>query len=538
VTAGAQHGFDRPRPLPASVTASWRADGLWSSTTVSDVVTAAVDERAVACVVDDEQYTFGTVGAWSTVVATELHCAGVDLGDRVLIQLSNSAELVVAVTACWQLGAIAAPVLPMFGSHELRAIVAQLEPAAVIAETQPRSLVADLEAALPTGSRRPARFCVGTPAAGWAPFPGAERRTTGAALPGFADPGACALVLFTSGTTAAPKGVRHDSLSLLAELNSYRRSAALSDRDVIFNPAPVAHIGALVISTLVPWAVGCPVVLQSRWDADSALDLMARERVTFAVGAPVFLDAVLTRRDRPGLGDYSIAKFQTGAAATSTELLRQADTAGITAWRAWGMTEAPTVCYGSPDEPADVRCETDGRVEPGSQVRAVDDVGRPVDPGGEGELLLRSPKQMMGYVDATQDDVRPGGWLVTGDLGSVDAMGLVRITGRVKDIVNRGGEKFSCRELEQALGSHPAVGDVAVLGVPEPRLGEQVIAYLTLRQGARDPGIAVLHRHLTELGVARQKHPVAVTVVDALPVTATGKIRKSELAARWAGEHP
>jgi cyclohexanecarboxylate-CoA ligase len=140
---------------------------------------------------------------------------------------------------------------------------------------------------------------------------------------------------------------------------------------------------------------------------------------------------------------------------------------------------------------------------------------------------------MMGYVDGALDAVDADGWLATGDLGSVGADGWVNITGRIKDIVNRGGEKFACREIEDALSAHSAIAAAAVLGVPEPRLGEQVIAYVTIRQGRDYPGFEALTAHLTSLRIAPQKHPVAIGVLDELPMTPTGKVLKAALARRW-----
>ena len=533
--------FDRPRPIPPSVADAWRRSGLWTASTVSEVVGAQIDLDAPACVVDGERYTFGTLRHRSTTVAVDLARRGVARGDRVLIQLANSVELVAAITACWRLGAIAVPVVPMFRTHELISVVSQAGPAAVVAAsvaTGSRCPAAEVDAAVDAAGLAPlVRYHVGPQRPGWSPFPGGDHdehdEHDGARLAGFDGPESCALILFTSGTTSEPKGVRHDSYSLLAEVNSYRRSASLCASDVIFNPAPISHIGALVVSLLVPWSVGCPVVLQSRWDPQRAIELIAQEKVTFAVGAPVFLTELVERYEAGDDGGHRLSEFQTGAAATSTSVLRRAATVGISAWRAWGMTEAPTISYGTASDPLDRRADTDGRIEPGSEVRAVDADGRLLPPGAEGELVLRSPKQMMGYLDARHDHSRPDGWLSTGDLGRVDADGWVCITGRVKDIINRGGEKFSCREIEDALASHPAVKAVAVLGVPEQRLGEQVIAYVTVRPEAGYPGPDALTAHLAGLRLAPQKHPVAIMVVEQLPMTPTGKVLKTELARRW-----
>jgi acyl-coenzyme A synthetase/AMP-(fatty) acid ligase len=535
--------FDRPRPLPEALIARWESSGAWSRVTVSEAIGQAPRADGSACVVDNRHYSFGALARWSAAVCAALHGQGVRRGDRVLIQLPNGAELITAILACWHLGAIAVPVLPLFREQELAAVAQQTQPTAVIGGpgSSKRVPTAEIDSALAAASVKPlTRLSVAHRAAGWMPFPVGDSPHEQSPPPhaGFANADACALILFTSGTTAEPKGVRHDSRSLLAEVNSYRRGAELTAGDVIFNPAPIAHVGALVISVLAPWCVGAPVVLLSRWDSERAREAITRQRVTFAVGAPYFLNELVALYESAGFRGHRLSKFQTGAAPTGSALLARADRVGIAGWRAWGMTEAPTISYAAADDPLDRRANFDGRVEPESEVVAVDEAGVALPAGREGHLLLRSPKQMMGYVCDVEATTHPGGWLATGDVGTVDRDGWVRITGRLKDIINRGGEKFSAREIENALCDHPAIGAAAVLGVPEQRLGEQVVAYVTTRPGRRYPGFPAIIDYLRRRRMAPQKHPVAITVLEALPMTATGKVHKRALAQLWENGQP
>jgi acyl-CoA synthetase len=530
--------FDRPRPLPEVLTARWESSGAWSRLTVSEVIREPSRADGLACAVDTQHYSFGMFAHWSAGVSAALHGQGVRRGDRVLIQLPNGAELITAILASWHLGAIAVPVLPLLREQELAAVAQQTQPSAVIAGpgSSKRVPTAEIDSALAAASVKPlTRLSVAHRAAGWMPFPirGSVHDQSPPPHPGFANADACALILFTSGTTAQPKGVRHDSRSLLAEVNSYRRSAELTAGDVIFNPAPIAHIGALVISVLLPWCVGVPVVLLSKWDSQRAREAITRERVTFAVGAPYFLNELVALYESADFRGHRLSKFQTGAAPTGSVLLARADRIGIAGWRAWGMTEAPSISYAAAGDPLDRRANFDGRVEPGSQVIAVDEAGVALPAGREGHLLLRSPKQMMGYVRDVDATTHPGGWLATGDVGMVDRDGWVRITGRIKDIINRGGEKFSAREIENALSDHPTIEAAAVLGVPEQRLGEQVVAYVATRPGQCYPGFSAIIDYLQRRRMAPQKYPVAITVLEALPMTATGKVHKHALAQLW-----
>jgi acyl-CoA synthetase (AMP-forming)/AMP-acid ligase II len=531
--------FDSPRVLPDELIKAWEAAGLWTRESVSDVVDGDTDVDRVACVVDDQRLTFGDLRRWSTAVARYLSESGVTRGDRIVMQLPNCAELVVSVLAAWRLGAVAVPVVPLFREHELRSVITQSRPAAVISTGMFRSRtpLVELDAAIRACGIEPlARLSVSGTTIGWSTFPAIDAPGDGEQT-GLVDPSACALILFTSGTTAEPKGVRHDSRSLLAEARSYVRAAGLTADDVVFNPAPIAHIGAVVATVLLPWFVGVRVVLLSSWDSDRASALITDERVTFAIGAPVFLSELVSRYEQPEFVGHRVSSFQTGAAPTAGALLRRAEHVGVITWRAWGMTEAPTISYGRPVDSVDNRMSTDGRIEPGSEVVAVNEFQIPVPAGIEGELRLRSPKQMLGYIEDVVSQSDPDGWVYTGDLGTVDADGWVRITGRIKDIINRGGEKFSARDVENALCDHPSIDAAAVIGVPEERLGEKVVAYVTVRPGASFPGFEAMIEHLRASHVALQKFPATIEILADLPRTATGKTRKHDLVEQWMHDH-
>jgi acyl-CoA synthetase len=212
--------------------------------------------------------------------------------------------------------------------------------------------------------------------------------------------------------------------------------------------------------------------------------------------------------------------------------MERSEEQGIPASRVYGMTELPTVTVMNRAYPFDLRAETDGAIAPGVEVRVVDDQSRSLPTGSEGELLVRGPEMMLGYLDpmANRAALDDSGWFSTGDVGVVDGSGFVTITGRLKDVINRGGEKFSARDIEDLLITHPAVRHAAVVPGPDARFGEVPVAFVVF-DGAGQVSVGELAGHLQAKGLARQKTPVAWHFVDSLPMTPSGKVKKFELAA-------
>jgi acyl-CoA synthetase (AMP-forming)/AMP-acid ligase II len=290
----------------------------------------------------------------------------------------------------------------------------------------------------------------------------------------------------------------------------------------------MSHVGAFVLGALAPCLLGTTAALLPRWDAREAVEVIRDERVVFAAGATVLLADLVSAYEAGAAS--GLRSWQTGAAAVPADLIRRADAVGVIAWRAWGMTECPNAAVGGIHASARQRATTDGRIEPTVEAKAVDPSGRAVLAGREGELCLRGAKLMRGYTrpEATLAQVDADGWFHTGDLGTI-VDGWVTVTGRLKDLINRGGEKFSARDIENAIVVHGSVDEVAVIGAPDPRLGEVVVAFMRLRADAQFPGDEAMEHHLVEMGLARPKFPVAWHILDALPYTATGKVDKRML---------
>jgi acyl-CoA synthetase (AMP-forming)/AMP-acid ligase II len=322
---------------------------------------------------------------------------------------------------------------------------------------------------------------------------------------------------------------------------------------------PSGHIAGL-LGTLTPLLNGGLTVILERWSARQAAALVAEYRLESSSGTPFFLATLLDEAERAGHDISSLSKFLTGAASVPPSLLERARGSGVLSWRSYGSTEHPVVSTGLPEDPEHKRHHTDGRLTPGNEVRLVDGAGDDVAPGTDGEIVTRGPRQFVGYRDPALDAAAylPGGWFRTGDLGRFDPAGYLVITDRLKDIVIRGGENIASREVEDLLAGHPGIAEAAVCAEPDPALGERVCAFVVARPGWRDDpddsdgpdgpdgpedrgergepaerlDVATLRRYFADLGVARHKAPERVIVVDDLPRTATGKVRKTDLRAR------
>jgi acyl-CoA synthetase (AMP-forming)/AMP-acid ligase II len=343
-----------------------------------------------------------------------------------------------------------------------------------------------------------------------------------------------AMLVYTSGTTSQPKGVQHSHRSLLAEVFSQvmARDGGTIRQLALF---PAGHVAGL-LGLLRVLVHGCVTVVLEIWDPVQAAELVDRYALTYGVGAPVQLVGLLDEQARGAATLATLTEFMTGAASVPPALVVRADAAGIRAYRCYGSSEHPTISSGTVEDPLAKRAGTDGAVLPGNQVRLVDDDGSDVPPGAEGEIVSRGPELFLGYTDPVldADAFLPGRWFRTGDIGRLDADGYLTITDRKKDIIIRGGENISSKEVEDVLTEHPAVLDAAAIGLPDERLGERVCAVVVLAPGV-PLSLEEVRAHFVSAGLARQKTPERIEVVAELPRTPAGKVQKFVLRKRFAG---
>jgi cyclohexanecarboxylate-CoA ligase len=462
---------------------------------------------------------------------------GLEPGGVVSCQLPNWNEVVVLFLAALRLGAIVNPIPPTYRASEVRFMLGLLESQVAVVPARFRGfdhagMLAALRPALPR--LRSALIARGEGPAGTAPL-GAltdqawEARDDRRSLPG-TDPNAVHEVVFTSGTTGEPKGVMHTQNTTLSGLHRAIERLELSDRDVILMPSTVGHQTGYLFGHCLNVVLGATTVWMDVWNVEEAARLIEAERVTFTMGATPFLRDLTyadTSRDL-----RSLRLFIAAGAPVPRALVRDAQARlGCAVSAGWGMTENGLVTCNGLRDPEEKIFGSDGLILPGMEVQVVDDAGAPVPFGTEGDLLSRGAAQFVGYyrrpqftADAHTDD----GWFRTGDRATLDRDGYVTITGRAKDIIIRGGENIPVVEVENLLYTHPKIAGVAIVGMPDPRLGERACAVVIPREGQTLTLVEIV-RFLEQHELARQKLPERLELVSEFPTTPSGKIQKYKL---------
>ncbi len=455
-------------------------------------------------------------------IGTRMAASGINAGDVIGVMIPNWREWLVCAVACAQAGAVLLPIVSIYGAKELGFILRQSRAKWLFTPGQWRqvdyaALVADV-GALPDLARHVLLGSAFAALEADGPVDPPTQR----------DPDDLALLVYTSGTTADPKGVMHSSRSMLAEIDVLRAARGGSEVETILSPWPPGHVaGAL---SMMRYLTGIPLVAMDEWDAAQAAALIAAHKVTSSSGTPYHLSGIVAAADRDGRDLSSLRSYLVGAAPVPTALIERCVAQGLAVYHCYGSSEHPTVTSGIADDPLGKRLDTEGRVMAGSELRFVDDDGNDVGEGEEGEICTRGPELFMGYLDASLNEAAflPGGWYRTGDIGRLDADGYLLITDRKKDIIIRGGENISSKEVEAVLLGHPAVADVAVVAAPDDRMGEVVRACVVLVPGE---GLTLedVREFFAGAGIARQKTPERLTVVAELPRNASGKVLKHVL---------
>jgi acyl-coenzyme A synthetase/AMP-(fatty) acid ligase len=553
-----------------------RAPGLTAA--VDDLVRSAPQSPAVIEVGDRPlTLSWAQLQAEADRVSAMLLDLGVQRGESVAFQLPNWAECVVVTLGVLQIGAVVAPVMPVFGEREVAMVLSRSrarvlilprsfrrrrhadELPGVVREASARALPLRVEHVVvvadagPSGAVRAGALgghgevagpgASGTPPEwAWHDFDTAvagvtvDRGAIAARRPADDD---VAQLLFTSGTTGEPKGVQHSHRTLGLATAMEVAHLGLGADDRVYIPSPLAHQTGFLYGLLLSWRLGVASVVQPIWNAQVALtQAFGTARASFVQAAtPFLMDVVEAVEGGAGVPE-SLRIFVATGAAVPRELAERATRVLQTAvCGAFGTTETCLGTLSAPNDPPGSAWGTDGRPLDGIRIRIVDDAGVELPAGREGNYELLSPTMFLGYLDRpdlTAEVFTADGWYKTGDLGIVDADGFLHVTGRVKDVINRGGEKIPVVEIENLLFTHPSVKDVAIVAMPDPRLGERACAFVVPADGARPLTFRELQEFLAAAGVSKYYWPERLEQIEALPRNPVGKIQKNLLRERVA----
>ncbi|MGE4281160.1 MAG: cyclohexanecarboxylate-CoA ligase [Magnetospirillum sp.] len=533
-------------PLIAPRRDTMRKLGHWRDETVTDFldrfVAACPDKTALIAYSSERgnaaRLTYAQLNEKVTRAALGLARLGVGKGDVVAMQLPNWWEYVVLHLAAVRLGAVTNPLMIIFRQHELRFMLRFSQAKvmvipksfrgfdfpAMLDELRPE--LPDLAQVVVVGEDGPDGW--DSTLGGTAPVDqDAAARLFAANKPSGDD---LIQLLYTSGTTGEPKGVMHTSNTIFSNLHPFADRLGLGAGDVIHMPSPMAHQLGFMYGLILPVMLGATAVLQDIFEVTEMARQLTEERASFTMAATPFLN---------DLTEYAIAKslatpdlrifVSAGAPIPRALVTRASETLGSAIVSAWGMSENGAVTTTSPSDPVDKITNTDGHCLPGMEVRVVDETDQPVPAGTAGRLQVRGCSNFAGYLRRPElNTVDPDGWFETGDIARMDEDGYIRIAGRSKDIIIRGGENIPVVEIENLLFKHPSIAVVAIVGVSDPRLGERACAVVVLKQGA-SLSFEDMSAFLLEQQVAKQYIPEQLRIVDDLPRTPTGKIQKFRL---------
>ncbi len=523
------------RGTRTTLTQRWYDEGFYGTETVRDRIERAVERWGDRQVVVWSWFrsgatTLGEMHRRGRRLAGAFHDLGLRAGDVVAAQMPNWIEAGVLYHACVELGLVILPIIHVYGQTEVDHILRSSRAKALVSPAMWGGIDYS-ERDYPARHAGLLWVVVGEPPNGARSFEDLEAHghDRSPRLEIHADD--VHVTNYTSGTTAEPKGVLHSHNSLLAEVRAQVNSTEdVEGREIMVSPNPAGHIAGLLTNFLFAAVMGQKIVMMDGWDPAACLELIEVHRATKAGGAPFFLNGMLEHPDLATRDLTSLRLFGCGGAGVPASLIEKAAAHGIFSFRSYGSTEHPSITQAFMADPVEWRAHTDGRAQLGVRLRIVDADGRDVPLGAPGEILTIGPDMCVGYRDEAHNVAFDAdGWYRTGDVGILDANGCLAITDRIKDIIIRGGENISAREVEEVLAKHPKVMEAAAVAVPDAKYGERVCAFVVVRN-ERDPlTVDEMSEHFRAAGIAKQKTPERLELVSELPRTLAGKVQKFKL---------
>ena len=516
--------------------AAYRQQGLWGDASLADywqqTARAMPDKIAV---VDNHgaSYTYSALDHAASCLANWMLAKGIESGDRIAFQLPGWCEFTVIYLACLKIGAVSVPLLPSWREAELVWVLNKCQAKMFFAptlfkQTRPVDLILPLQNQLPQLQQIVGvdKLAPATSSLSLSQII-ADNTPLTTAITTHGDE--LAAVLFTSGTEGLPKGVMLTHNNILASERAYCARLNLTWQDVFMMPAPLGHATGFLHGVTAPFLIGARSVLLDIFTPDACLALLEQQRCTCMLGATPFVYDLLNVLEKQPADLSALRFFLCGGTTIPKKVARECQQRGIKLLSVYGSTESSPHAVVNLDDPLSRFMHTDGYAAAGVEIKVVDDARKTLPPGCEGEEASRGPNVFMGYFDEPELTARAldeEGWYYSGDLCRMDEAGYIKITGRKKDIIVRGGENISSREVEDILLQHPKIHDACVVAMPDERLGERSCAYVVLKAPHHSLSLEEVVAFFSRKRVAKYKYPEHIVVIEKLPRTTSGKIQK------------
>lgn len=516
--------------------AAYRQQGLWGDASLADywqqTARAMPDKIAV---VDNHgaSYTYSALDHAASCLANWMLAKGIESGDRIAFQLPGWCEFTVIYLACLKIGAVSVPLLPSWREAELVWVLNKCQAKMFFAptlfkQTRPVDLILPLQNQLPQLQQIVGvdKLAPATSSLSLSQII-ADNTSLTTAITTHGDE--LAAVLFTSGTEGLPKGVMLTHNNILASERAYCARLNLTWQDVFMMPAPLGHATGFLHGVTAPFLIGARSVLLDIFTPDACLALLEQQRCTCMLGATPFVYDLLNVLEKQPADLSALRFFLCGGTTIPKKVARECQQRGIKLLSVYGSTESSPHAVVNLDDPLSRFIHTDGYAAAGVEIKVVDDARKTLPPGCEGEEASRGPNVFMGYFDEPELTARAldeEGWYYSGDLCRMDEAGYIKITGRKKDIIVRGGENISSREVEDILLQHPKIHDACVVAMSDERLGERSCAYVVLKAPHHSLSLEEVVAFFSRKRVAKYKYPEHIVVIEKLPRTTSGKIQK------------
>ncbi|EFE0662375.1 medium-chain fatty-acid--CoA ligase [Escherichia coli] len=516
--------------------AAYRQQGLWGDASLADywqqTARAMPDKIAV---VDNHgaSYTYSALDHAASCLANWMLAKGIESGDRIAFQLPGWCEFTVIYLACLKIGAVSVPLLPSWREAELVWVLNKCQAKMFFAptlfkQTRPVDLILPLQNQLPQLQQIVGvdKLAPATSSLSLSQII-ADNTSLTTAITTHGDE--LAAVLFTSGTEGLPKGVMLTHNNILASERAYCARLNLTWQDVFMMPAPLGHATGFLHGVTAPFLIGARSLLLDIFTPDACLALLEQQRCTCMLGATPFVYDLLNVLEKQPADLSALRFFLCGGTTIPKKVARECQQRGIKLLSVYGSTESSPHAVVNLDDPLSRFMHTDGYAAAGVEIKVVDDARKTLPPGCEGEEASRGPNVFMGYFDEPELTARAldeEGWYYSGDLCRMDEAGYIKITGRKKDIIVRGGENISSREVEDILLQHPKIHDACVVAMSDERLGERSCAYVVLKAPHHSLSLEEVVAFFSRKRVAKYKYPEHIVVIEKLPRTTSGKIQK------------